>query len=203
MEGLYFYWLAWIGWIWTTFFMDKKNPARLKIAFWLLAAILAAPYNYKMLNFDYHLSGIIIAIFLFIETKGMKMGAFLNLFFSAFIMMLAYTSFLMFELFDPAWVLVDRKILIAAVGVCLGILLQKNDYDRALLIISGFLQGEILYSAILWKFHFPYLISSLAFLDTLAVSMAILVAGSALKSFTATISRSAFNQAEGEGHKTS
>ena len=117
MEGLYFYWLAWIGWIWVTFIMDKKNPARIKVAIWLLAVIFTAPYKVNILSYDIYLSAFTIVLFLFIETKRLKPGAFLYSFISSFIIMLAYTSFLLFELFDPVWVLFDRKIMIAAAGV--------------------------------------------------------------------------------------
>lgn len=100
MEGLYFYWLAWIGWVWTTFFMNKYNPLRLKWTVMLLAVIFAAPFTVDVLIFELHLSAFAIAIFIFLETRRKKTGSFLYLFLSAFIIMLAYTSFLMFELFD-------------------------------------------------------------------------------------------------------
>lgn len=203
MEGLYFYWLAWIGWIWVTFIMDKKNPARIKVAIWLLAVIFTAPYKVNILSYDIYLSAFTIVLFLFIETKRLKPGAFLYSFISSFIIMLAYTSFLLFELFDPVWVLFDRKIMIAAAGVYLALLLQKTNYNRNLSLISGFLQGEILYSSILQKFNFPYLISSLAFLDILIISLALLLTWSTIESLIVTISGNPIHHIEGEEHKTS
>jgi hypothetical protein len=201
MEGLYFYWLAWLAWIWATFFMDKKNPARIKITVWLLAAIVTAPYEIHLFNVNVHLSAFSIAMFLFIETRKKKTGSFLYLYLSSFIIMLAYTSFLLFELYDPVWVLFDRKIMIAAIGFYLALLLQKNKYNRGLALISGFLQGEILYSMILWQFNFPYSISSLAFLDILIISLAMLITWSAIETAIAIMSRSTLNQAEREEQK--
>jgi hypothetical protein len=203
MEGLFFYWLAWMAWIWATFFMDKKNPVRTKIAVWLLAAIIAAPYKTNIFTFELHLSAAAITMFLFLETKQKRIGAFFYLFLSSFIIMLAYTSFLLFELYDPVWVLFDRKIMIAAVGFYLAILLQKNKYSRALALISGLLQGDILYAAILKTFNFPYPISSLAFLDVLLISLAMLNTWSAIEAVIAIMSKSTINQVEGEKHKTS
>jgi hypothetical protein len=117
--------------------------------------------------------------------------------------MLAYTSFLMFELYDPIWVLFDRNIMLAAIGFYLAILLHKNRHSRVLTLITGFLQGEVLFSAILWKFNFPYAISSLAFMDILIVSLAMLVAWSAVETIIVTLSGSTINQVEGEEQKTS
>lgn len=201
MEGLYFYWLAWMAWIWATFFMDKKNPARMKLAVWLLAAIVAAPFKIHLFIFDLHLPAFSIAMFLFIETRKKKTGSFLYLYLSSFIIMLAYTSFLLFELYDPVWVLFDRKIMIAAIGFYLALLLQKNKFNRGLALISGFLQGEILYSIVLWQFNFPYSISSLAFLDILIISLAMLITWSAIETAIAIMSKSTLNQAEREEQK--
>jgi hypothetical protein len=203
MEGLYFYWLGWLGWIWATFFMDKKNPARMKMAVWLLASIFAASLNISLFFFDINLSAFIIALFLFIETRAKRTGAFLYLFTSSFIIMLAYTSFLLFELYDPVWVLFDRRIMIAAGGVYLVLLLQKKKGNRSLSLIAGFLQGEILYSAILGNFKFPYQVSSLAFLDVLIISLAILHTWSAVEAIIVNLSGNVLTQAEGEEHKTS
>ncbi|WLR56534.1 hypothetical protein LC048_06415 [Mesobacillus subterraneus] len=203
MEGLYFYWLAWIGWVWTTFFMNKDNPLRWKSTVMLLAVIFAAPFTMDVLIFEFHLSAFTIAFFMFIETRRKTTGSFFYLFLSSFIIMLAYTSFLMFELFDPVWVLFDRKIMLGAAGFYLAVLLHKDRHDRILAMISGFLQGDILFSAILWKFNFPYAVASMGFMDILFISIGLLLAWSGIESMIAVMSGSAINQVEGEEQKTS
>jgi hypothetical protein len=203
MEGVYFYWLAWIGWIWTTFFMNKNNPLRLKWAIMLLAVIIVAPFTVDVLIFELHLSAFAVALFIFSETRRKKTGSFLYLFLSSFIIMLAYTSFLMFELFDPVWVLFDRKIMLGAAGFYLAVLLHKDRNDRILALVSGFLQGDILFSAVLWKFNFPYAAASMAFMDILFISLGLLLAWSAIESLIAVMSGSTINQVEGEEQKTS
>ena len=203
MEGVYFYWLAWIGWVWTTFFMNKDNPLRLKWAIMLLAVIFVAPFTVNVLIFELHLSAFAVAFFIFSETRRKKTGSFLYLFLSSFIIMLAYTSFLMFELFDPVWVLFDRKIMLGAAGFYLAVLLHKDRNDRILALVSGFLQGDILFSAVLWKFNFPYAAASMAFMDILFISLGLLLAWSAIESLIAFMSGSTINQVEGEEQKTS
>lgn len=203
MEGLYFYWLAWIGWVWTTFFMNRDNPQRLKWTIMLLAIIFAAPYTVDVHIFELHLSAFAIAFFIFFETRRKKTVSFLYLFLSSFIIMLAYTSFLMFELFDPVWVLFDRKIMLGAAGFYLAILLHKNRHDRILTLVSGFLQGDILFSAILWKFNFPYAAASMAFMDILFISLGLLLAWSAVETMITVMSGNTINQVEGEEQKTS
>lgn len=201
MEGIYFYWLGWMGWIWVTFLMDKKNPARKKLAVMILAAIFASSYHVNVLIFNVNLSAFVIACLIFYETKKMKLSEFLYLFTSAFIIMLAYTSFLLFELIDPVWILFDRKIMLAACGFYISLLLHKNQSRRLVSLVWGFLQGEILYAAVLWKFNFPYTISSLAFLDILISSVSMLIAWSTIEALISAMSRSTISQAEGEEQK--
>jgi hypothetical protein len=203
MEGLYFYWLAWMCWVWTTFFMNKDHPHRLKLTVMLLAVIFAAPFTVDVFIFELHLSAFAIAFFIFFETRRKKTGSLLYLFISSFIVMLAYTSFLMFELFDPVWVLFDRKIMLGAAGFYLAVLLHKDRHDRILALISGFLQGDILFSAILWKFKFPYAAASMVFMDILFISLGLLLAWSAIESMIAVMSGSTINHVEGEEQKTS
>ncbi|MCM3122212.1 MULTISPECIES: hypothetical protein [unclassified Mesobacillus] len=203
MEGLYFYWLAWIAWIWVTFIMGKNHPNRLKWAICLLAVIIASPYKVDFLFFKFHLSAFPIAIFIFMETKRKKTGSFLYLFLTSFIIMLAYTSFLMFELFDPVWVLFDRKLMLGAAGFYLAILLHKGGQDRMLALVTGFLQGDILYSAVLWRFNFPYEVASMTFMDILFISSGMLIAWSAVESLISIMSKTTLSEAEGEEQKTS
>ncbi|WP_226642313.1 hypothetical protein [Mesobacillus subterraneus] len=203
MEGLYFYWLAWIAWVWTTFFMNKKNPVRLKWSVLLLSVILVAPYTIDLVNIEIHLSALAIGLYVFFETRRKKTGSLLYLFLSSFIIMLAYTSFLLFELFDPVWVLFDRNIMLGAAGFYLSVLLHKERKDRILALVSGFLQGDILFSVILWKFNFPYPAASMGFMDILFISLGLLLAWSAIESMISLMSGSTINQVEGEEQKTS
>lgn len=203
MEGLYFFWLAWMGWIWATFFLEKQNPFRIKIAGWLMVIIVSASFKLNIGYYEVNFSAFIITMLLFIETRGKKTGAFLYLFLSSFILMLAYTSFMLFELFDPVWVFIDRKILIAAGSLYLTLLLHKTNHGRILSLIAGFLQGEIVFATILGKMEFPYLISSFAFLDSLLLSLAVLLAWSGLESIIVTASSSPIIHTEGEEQNTS
>lgn len=203
MEGLFFYWLTWMGWIVTTFFMDKNNPERLKVTIWLLLLILAAPYNKAIFTMEINLSALIIVALLLIETRGKKLGEFLNLFTSSFIIMLAYTSFLLYELLDPVWVLIDRRILLTGTIVYLVLLLQRKGYNRALVLISGTLQGEVLYALVMEKQGFSYLVSSLRFLDILVISVGTLFVWTMIETVLSATSGSIIKQAEGEEHKSS
>ena len=196
MAGLSFFWLAWIGWIWATFFLKKQNLLRIKIAVWLMVIIVSASFKLNIGYYEVSFSAFIITMLLFIETRGKKTGAFLYLFISSFIIMLAYTSFMLFELFDPVWVFLDRKILIVAGSLYLILLLHKTTNGRVVSLISGFLQGEILFAIILGKMKFPYLISSFAFLDILFLSLAVVLAWSGLESVFVTVSSSSINHTD-------
>lgn len=203
MEGLYFYWFAWIGWTWVTFFMAKKNPARTTIAVWMLLAMIAAPYKMTISTITIHGSGVVSSLFLLLETRRMNRKGFLFLFLSSFIIMLAHASFLLFEMLDPVWVILDRRILLAGSIVYLAILLQKSGYNRGLVLIAGSLQGEVLYAAVLERYGFPYFVASLEYLDVLIISLAVLFVWSKLESVIAALSGSIITHIEGEEHKPS
>lgn len=88
--------------------------------------------------------------------------------------MLAYASFLLFELYDPIWVLFNRNWMVACALVYLCILLNSDKAQRFYTIVIGMIQGEFLYSIIVNKYSFPYPIGATAFLDALAVTLLVL-----------------------------
>lgn len=116
--------------------------------------------------------------------------------------MLAYVSFLMFELYDPVWVIINRDWLLTFILMYLTIMLQSEVRMRMYTLLAGVLQGELLYSFVLRQNGFTYPIGSLEFLDFAALAVAILLLWSGLK-FTAAYFNTHFNHFEREKHKSS
>jgi hypothetical protein len=173
MEGLIFYWISWMVWIMATFFMDRNNKYRFLLSAWILFFIMLSPWTLKIFNVETGIGGLFLLVSLYIFAGRLKKLSKLYFLFCAFILMMAYVTFHLFELFDPVWVIFPRNWMLSVLLVYLAVLLQKNRMLRLPLILLGSIQGEVLYALILNQFSFPYTIGSLAFLDIMAISVSI------------------------------
>lgn len=82
----------------------------------------------------------------------------------------AYTSFQLLVFFDPVWIWMDHRWMLAILLVILCFLFYENIQSRLLCLVIGSCQGEMLYSIISQKISFSYIIGSYSFLDTLSLS---------------------------------
>jgi hypothetical protein len=174
MEGALFYWFAWLGWVWATFFMEKQSKYRFTIAFVLLILIISSPFRMEILGIEVYIPAFVLMTFFLIETAMLRSRIFFSVFITSFIIMLGYVSFLLFELFDPVWVIFDRKWLIAFSGILLATVLQSKRLSQLLSLGIGMLLGEFLFSFIMKRLAFPYPVASPAFLDIVSLTAMIL-----------------------------
>lgn len=186
MEGLFFYWFAWIGWIWTTFLMSKDHFLRFRLSIWLLIMMVLSPYQFLIQGFEIHLSAVVLMVFFIVHTYKLRYMVFGSVCLSAFIIMIGYVSFLLFELYDPVWVIFDRKWMIAFGAMVLSSVLQENIYYRVYALISGMVLGELLYAVLLRNLSFHYPVSSLAFLDLIALMLMLISIWAGFSSFMTT-----------------
>lgn len=175
MDGLIFFMIFWFCWIITTFFYSKINPDRFFFSAWTLVAILIS-------NTFVHINGVLINLTgLWMMITGFLYGAklpwkhLLYFMLSSFIIMLSTVCFLLFELFDPVWVLIKREWLMAIIISFVTWLLESKKKQRLVILMLGMIQGELLYAIILLKYPFYYPVSSLPFLDALAISIAFII----------------------------
>lgn len=201
MEGAIFYWFSWLGWIWATFFMSKDSRYRLRVSAGLLILIISSPYKTVIMGIDVHLPAFILMMFFILETFKLKHRLFFSVFLSSFILMLGYVSFLLFELFDPVWVIFDRKWMIAFGGMIIGSVLQASRHRRLMSITAGLILGEVLFSIIMKELSFPYPVASPEFLDVIA-SLTMLVAVWSAFNYVAELAGNYFNQGRGRQKST-
>lgn len=109
LDGLLFYWLFWAGWIMTTFFYPKTHSDRLTISAWLLGAITLSTITFSLFSIEWSGTGAFILLTIFVYGAGLPMKKLLYFMITSFIVMLANVSFLLFELFDPVWILIERE----------------------------------------------------------------------------------------------
>lgn len=175
MEGSIFYWICWSFWVYLTFFLKKQNPYRLKLAAAILLVIILSTSHFKLGNIEIYASGVFILSLTFIMISKEKLRAIIYFFICSYIMGIAYVTFHLFEIFDPIWIIIKKEWMMGILLGYLAIILQKSLRGRLLIVINGTMQGEFLYAFILNKYHFPYSIGALAYLDVCALISFLLV----------------------------
>ncbi|TYR82576.1 hypothetical protein FZC66_02995 [Priestia megaterium] len=168
MEGFLFYWLSWIGWVIATFFMPKTSQ-RWKVTCIILANMMLATTPIKVASFQFSCT----YLFLFI-IACMYIALFTRLqqlyyLVVSLIIMFAYVSFCLLELYDPVWIFLDRQWLIVCMILYIIFMLVKDASARFVVSIMGLLAGDFLYGMIISRIPFPYYIGALSLLDILAL----------------------------------
>jgi hypothetical protein len=174
LEGIIFIGVAWFLWIIATFFMKRNSKERLKISFVLLMLIILSPFQLSFFDFQLNTAAVFLYLYLLVEVIQLKNKIGWYLFITSFIIMLAYVSFLMMELYDPVWVIFDRKWMIGIILVYLCLLLEDNKKLRYYSLLLGTLQGEWIFSFILKRFTFDYPVGDYTFFDTIGLSILLL-----------------------------
>lgn len=201
MEGIYFYWLFWLFWILSSFFMNRGQK-RFKISLCLLIAIILSVNSVNLLNFEISMTTVFVLLVTYSAIAKQTTGRRLYVIITSFIVMISYATFLLFELYDPVWVILDRSWLLAALLAYLVIIMHEHTEQRVISLIAGVIHGDVLYSILLRKFSFPYTIGSMQFLDVMALCLAFLLIISGFN-FVSVFFEQYFSQQEGEKQKQS
>ena len=174
MEGIFFYWIAWMVWVYSTF-MIKKSRFRLMVSIIVLVIIIVSPYSIHLGIFEINVT--IIAFLIICSALLVKKTTIQKVYLlvCTLTITIAYVSFLLFELFDPVWLFIDRKWMLAIILVYLASMLIKERKIRVACVVLGTSQGELLYGFILSHFRFEYVIGSMSYLDITAITSAVIV----------------------------
>ncbi|WP_027408594.1 hypothetical protein [Anoxybacteroides tepidamans] len=174
MEGAYFYWCAWVCWIYATFLMKKTKKRTVLAAFMLVTIILSVhavaigPFS-VMLSF---LFVFFVSYCFIVQRSGWKfVYAFISMMAIAFV----YASLQMFALIDPVWVWADQTWMLAILLMILCLMLGSNLSERLLYAAVGSCQGEIVYALAVKQIPLPYTVGSLSFFDLLSLLCACLI----------------------------
>jgi hypothetical protein len=176
-----FYWVLWVFWVYVTFFMNKQNHYRSKLATFILVLIILSNVHFMFMSFEFHVSGLFMLLLSYIILSKKKLGSLLYAFICSFTITIAYVTFNLFVIYDPVWVIFQKEWMMGICFSCLAIFLQTSLKDRLLIIVSGTMQGEILYAFYLSKFEFSYPIGALAYLDVFSLITILLVSWSILE----------------------
>ncbi len=169
MEGSYFYFIAWMGWIVTTFFL-KKDEIRWKLSAVILVFIICSQITVYIASFTVSVNALILGVISFLGIALYSIWKKIYALLSALIIAMLYTSFHLLGVYDPIWIVIDRTWMLGGALVYASILLHRDRLLRLCSLYTGALQGEILVTFIFRRLHFPYEFGSLAFFDSIAVS---------------------------------
>lgn len=181
MEGLYFYGFTWSIWIFCTFLLNKTSRIRLPIACFILIAIIISPYTLTIKGISVSYISLFILITLFIRIGYFTLKKKLYFFITSLIISIGYGTFLLFELFDPIWIIFKREWMLALLLSYLSMLLQTKLAWRISAVITGCIYGDILFAIIIHRFSFPYTIGSMRLLDICSLSTLMLFGWEGLK----------------------
>lgn len=174
MEGIFFYWFAWIGWAAVTFLMERKL-LRTFYACVLLFCVLFSTTTIHMGAYAFNGTFICFLLFAFIFLAWRRLLFSSYLLLSSFITMIAYAGFCLFELFDPVWIFIDRKWAMGFLLLYIVCMLVKSTQERIVCLILGMCYGDLLFSSVLYDIHMYYTVGALPFLDIAAISCMLLL----------------------------
>lgn len=183
MAGIVYMFSLWSLWIYSTFIMDKNARLRTFIAITALILIILYPLELQVFTFLITGPACVLVIIGYVYMAKLPLGKKFFLLFSILILMLGYTGFLLLEMYDPVWIMVDRRIIICFFLFSLSYFLYPASLiSRIILIMLGTIQGEILFSLILDRWSFPYVIGARQYLDILSLaSLSLLVSHISIK----------------------
>ncbi len=154
--GFIFYWLSWLFWGITTFFM-KKSQLRTLLSSLILIVILSSTLNFSVGRYSILLLIIMVGFF---YTNLLK--PFYH-FFSSFTLMIGYTAILLWKQSISMWLFFSSFLLLPLICCILVFLLVKGFYHRVVTCMLGATGGEVLHGLILSSYHLPITIGDLDF----------------------------------------
>jgi hypothetical protein len=202
MEGLLFYWISWSLWIYLTFILRKNHPLRWRMSAMMLMLIILTSVHFSIGHFELFGSGLFILFIVYMSVSNEKKGLTFYFLISSLIISIAYSTFHLFEIFDPVWLFFDRGWMLGLIMGGLTLSLQKSFKWRFFTLLAGGMQGEILTAFLLERYSIIDPIGALDFLDVSAIASVFLILWSAFEHVSA-IYENHFTFAEKENQKTS
>lgn len=169
MEGLFFYWISWIVWVCTMFFVPKKVSFRFYLLFHLLAIMVFSRYILTIYSFSIQLSGLYMFFIICIKIQKYTLLKIVGVILNSFLVAIAYASFQLFVLLDPIWVMMEPVYLQCLFLNYLVLLLSKDWRIRVVILILGMIIGDILYGGVLTYQLLPYVSLSFSWHDAMVM----------------------------------
>lgn len=171
MAGSIFLFCTWFLWIFTTFFMDKRNQKRTEYSIYLLLAIILSELNWEWQHVRFSILPLVVLVISFFYTSRLHWKKSMYCIVSSFFVMLAYITYELMAIIDPIWVFIPGVWLKASVLFILVILLHRNIVCQILILSIGSMMGDIVLSFVLRSYQMNYSIGSIHFFDSFMLGM--------------------------------
>ncbi|MFX3622833.1 MAG: hypothetical protein ACE3JP_02000 [Ectobacillus sp.] len=173
MEGSYFYFFSWVGWVIATFFMKKDNRrllTALAILLLLAGSQTIIPVGAFRISASYFILGVICLAGISKAGRWQKLYVAI----SALIVAMLYAIFHFIEIYDPVWIRFERTWFLSGVFVYASLLLVRHHMMRIFVIGIGAIQGEGIVTVVLYQYGLHTDMGAGAFFDIIACSIGIL-----------------------------
>ncbi|MBW8349097.1 hypothetical protein K0H71_06440 [Bacillus sp. IITD106] len=172
MSGMIFLLIAWIIWIYATFFMNKHSRYRWIMAMFALLFIILKSITIRFYSLNISGASILMLGICYYAASRLPLKKQLHLLCTVFTLMVGYAGFLLFEMYDPILMFIDRVVLMSFVLFILSYFIYSSSVKlRILFICLGTIQGDIVFAAFLSKWDMPYLIGSMEYLDIISITV--------------------------------
>jgi hypothetical protein len=177
MEGIFYLWILWGVWVYSTFLM-KKGRVRFWISFCALVLVASFPYEFGMGNYRVTVPLVLIVILALWTIREMPLHKKLYLFISLISTAMCLTGVKLVSIYDPVLLIVDPFILDVSVLIVMGFLFYSDVASRnvryASVLLGGAL-GQVFIGMVLTTIGFGHTIGEHKYMDAAAASFLILV----------------------------
>jgi hypothetical protein len=170
MDGVLFFWFVWIIWVYVVFLMHK-SAIRTQLSFCLLFIVIGSNYQINIEGIEVSYAFVIILLYGYYIIGKLSFQDFIYMIFGCGAISIAYACFYMLAIFDPVWVILDMKWMIALVMVIFTFLFFHKTKSRLVSLAVGLCHGEILYTFVILKLYPTKTIGNFYFLDVIASSI--------------------------------
>ncbi|MEW4287225.1 YphA family membrane protein [Rossellomorea marisflavi] len=177
MEGIYYLWILWGVWVYSTFLM-KKGRVRFWISFCTLVLVASFPYEFGMGHYRVTVPLVLIVLLALWTIRELPLRKKLYLFISLISTAMCLTGVKLVSIYDPVLVIVDPFILDVSVLIVMGFLFYSDVASgsvRYASVLLGGALGQVFIGMILTTIGFGHTIGEHKYMDAAAVSFLILV----------------------------
>lgn len=193
-DGTLYYWFMWMGWVITTFLIEKGRTRDMMVLVLLTGIILSG------LSVPFQLGSVNTA-FLFFLCVGLayvivQSNQLLYYVTSCFILATAYVSLELFALYDPVKLIFNKKYMIIFILTAMLIVLSKTKKDQFFIPLIGLFIGDTLHQLIIYRLIGKIGIGSMYVMDILASTTMMLIFMVVLVDMFKKLRRAAFKKVQ-------
>lgn len=179
MDGVFYLWLLWGIWTYTTFLLRKSHPDRFQLSFICLVLICVFPYGLKIGPFEVALPIIVLVLICILYIRKLSLKQKLYMLVVVMTMGMIYGGIGLLSIYDPVLMFVDRDFIISLSFVLVSFFFYSHSslYRLRIIAIGGSsVIGDFFLGIPLYKVGFSYSIGGPEYLDIVALSIGLLLA---------------------------